>query len=56
MMDVEDDKNGVVEVCVGYASAIGVMVIDEMADVNERVRDLHILFRTLLIPFIVQWV
>ena len=53
MMDVEDEKNGVVEVCVGYASATGVMFIDEMADVNERVRDLHILFRTLLIPFLV---
>ena len=37
MMVVEDEKNGVVEVCVGYASAVGVMVIDEMADVNEQV-------------------
>ena len=46
MMDVEDEKNGVVEACVGYASAVRVMVIDKMADVNERVRNLHILFRT----------
>ena len=53
MMDIKDEKNGVVEVCVSYASAIGVMVIDKMADVNERVRDLCILFRTLLIPFLV---
>ena len=37
MMDFEDEKNGVVEACVGYAGAIGVMVIDEMADVNEWV-------------------
>ena len=56
MMDVEDEKNGVVEACVGYAGAVGVMVIDEMADVNERVRDLRILFRTLLIPFLVRWI
>ena len=37
MMDIEDEKNSVVEACVSYAGAIGVMVIDEMADVNERV-------------------
>ena len=37
MMDVEDDKNGVVEACVGYASAVGVMVIDKMANVNKQV-------------------
>ena len=37
MMDIEDEKNGVVKACVGYAGAIGVMVIDEMADVNEWV-------------------
>ena len=56
MMDVEDEKNGVVEVCVGYAGAVAVMIIDKMANVNERVRDLCILFRTLLIPFLVRWV
>ena len=37
MIDVKDEKNGVVEACVGYASAIRVMVIDEMANVNEWV-------------------
>ena len=37
MMDVEDEKNGVIEACIGYAGAIGVMVIDEMANVNEWV-------------------
>ena len=37
MMDVEDEKNGVIEACVGYVGAVGVMVIDEMADVNEQV-------------------
>ena len=42
MMDVKDEKNGVVEACVSYAGAIRVMVIDEMANVNERVRDLRI--------------
>ena len=42
MMDVEDEHNGVVEACIGYAGAVGVMVIDEMAEVNERVRDLRI--------------
>ena len=42
MMDIEDEKNGVVEVCVGYASAIRVMVIDEMANVNEQVRHIHL--------------
>ena len=42
MMDVDDDQNGVVQACVRYAGAVGVMVIDEMAEVNERVRDLHI--------------
>ena len=53
MMDVEDEKNGVIKACVGYAGAIRVMVIDKMANVNERVRDLCILFRTWLIPFLV---
>ena len=53
MMDIEDEKNSVVKACAGYAGAIGVMVIEEMADVNERVRGLCILFRTLLIPFLV---
>ena len=53
MMDVKDEKNDIVEACVGYSGAIGVMVIDEMADVNERVRDFRILYRTLLIPFLV---
>ena len=42
MMDVNDDQNSVVQACVRYAGAVGVMVIDEMAKVNERVRDLHI--------------
>ena len=37
MMDVDDNKNSIVEVCVGYASAVRVMVIDEMANVNEWV-------------------
>ena len=37
MMDVEDKKNGVIEACVGYAGAIGVMVMDEMANVNKQV-------------------
>ena len=37
MMDVEDEKNGVIKTCVGYTGAVRVMVIDEMADVNERV-------------------
>ena len=37
MMDVEDEKNSVVEACVGYADAVGVMVIDKMANVNQWV-------------------
>ena len=37
MMDIKDGKNGVIKACVGYAGAVGVMVIDEMADVNEQV-------------------
>ena len=37
MMDVEDEKNGVIKVCVGYAGAVRVMVIDKMADVNGQV-------------------
>ena len=37
MMDVEDEKNGVVKACVGYAGAIRVMVIDKIADVNGQV-------------------
>ena len=37
MMDVDDDQNGIVEACMGYVGAIRVMVIDEMADVNEQV-------------------
>ena len=37
MMDVKDDKNGVIKACVGYAGAVRVMVIDEMAEVNEQV-------------------
>ena len=41
MMDVEYEKNGVVEACVGYAGAIGVMVIDKMANVNEWVDSFH---------------
>ena len=30
MMDVNDEKNGIVETCIGYTGAIRVMVIDKM--------------------------
>ena len=37
MMDINDKKHSIVEVCVRYTSAIRVMVIDKMANVNEQV-------------------
>ena len=37
MMDVDNNRNGIVEVCIGYAGAVGVMVIDKMGNVNKWV-------------------
>ena len=38
-MDVEENQNGVLETALGYAGAVGVTVMDELAHVNEKVGD-----------------
>ena len=58
MTDIEDEKNGVIEACVSYAGAVRVMVIDEMADVNEQVWYIYLIVvdDNLTNDLIVRWV